>query len=276
MFYVQTQMKLSSLQLKKLEQQIKQISTDFLMPLYQKVKRATKKDGSFVSEADYAIQKHIQEVLLQDYPNIPLLGEEMPKETQLDVLDNKDVFWCLDPLDGTTNFLAGIPCFAISLALIVKGEAVAGIVYDPNRDESFSAIKGEGAWLNAKPLKIDFKENFITNAVALVDFKKMDSELAKRLVISPPYASQRSFGSVALDWCWLATNRCQLYYHSRHSIWDFAAGLLIFTEAGGLHSRVDGQELYLLTLDKQTVYAAVNIPLLEKWQRFIFDGQTCR
>ena len=264
-------MNISLAQLRKLEQQIKQISRQFLMPLYQKVKRATKKDGSFVSQADYEIQKQIQALLKQAFPSIPLLGEEMQRETQINIINNDAVFWCLDPLDGTTNFLAGIPYFAISLALIVNGEPIAGIVYDPERDESFSAIKGEGAWLNEQLLKINYKENFITNAVALVDFKKMDAELASRLVIAPPYASQRSFGSIALDWCWLASNRCQLYYHSRHSIWDYAAGLLIFTEAGGLHSRIDGQALYLLTLEKQAVYAAVNIALMDKWQRYLFD-----
>mgnify|MGYP001825704937 CR=1 FL=1 len=115
-----------------------------LLPRLASVKRGIKADGSFVTEADLAVQNRIEGQLKQHWPEIGFLGEEMSSDEQRSLLQSGKPIWCLDPLDGTSNFAAGIPYFAVSLALLKDGEVELGIVYDPLRDECFHARKGGG------------------------------------------------------------------------------------------------------------------------------------
>lgn len=248
---------------------VKKIAKESLLPKFASVTRRHKSDGSYVTEADEMMQQQLVELLLQFTPNIPVLGEEMTSNEQQQLLSDSQLLWCIDPLDGTTNFSGGLPYFSISLALLDQGEAIFAMVYDPIRDESFTAEKGQGAYLNGKRLHLPRQTIKISDSIALIDFKKLPTELSIPLVTNPPYASQRSLGSVALDWCWLASNRCQLYLHSRQKLWDFAAGLLIFSEAGGDHSTFDAGHLKFDHLDRQTAFAAINDSLLFEWGEWL-------
>lgn len=248
---------------------IKDVAQATLLPRFSHLDHRRKSDGSFLTEADGLMQQQIERQLLQLYPDIPLLGEEMGPEQQRQLLDSAPRLWCLDPLDGTTNFASGFPCFSVSLALLIDGKPHFGVVYDPIRDECFYALERGGAFLNQQRLLLPEIAPSIEDAVALVDFKRLPEPLILPLIQHPPYTSQRSIGSVALDWCWLAANRAQLYLHSRQGLWDFAAGELIFREAGGVYQRFDGAPLNFQQLERQQVIAALSPDLLQVWSEWL-------
>lgn len=251
-----------------------------VMPLYQQSESSVKPDGSLITDADLALQRRVSTALSQHYPEIPFLGEEMSEEEQEYLLSHStEGFWCLDPLDGTSNFVAGMPCFAVSLAYLRQGKTELGIIYDPVRQECFYAQAGQGAWLNGQRLKIHASETALADGVAMVDFKRLPEQLGCNLVTNPPYRSQRSIGSVALDWCWLAAGRLQLYLHGGQRLWDFAAGRLIFSEAGGYYSLTDemGQgAAYTQDLRPKIAKAALNRKLFEKWEAWIEQHRSSR
>ncbi len=225
----------------KVEHWVIDIAQAEIMPRFNRVKSQKKADGSLLTEADLAVQARLLERLQTQWPEIPLIGEEMTPQQQRDLFRSSAAFWCLDPLDGTTNFAAGLPYFAVSLALIEAGKVVAGWVYDPLRQECFRAERGNGAWLNDKPLSLtQSPPSTLAECVALVDMKRLPTALGIRLASNAPYRSQRSFGAVALDWCWLAAGRCHIYLHSRQNLWDYAAGSLVLAEAGGVVCISDG------------------------------------
>ena len=248
-----------------LKQIIISAARDELLPRFADVQRHTKMDGSFVTEADLAVQARITKELQQCYPDTALLGEEMTADEQAELLNNSESLWCLDPLDGTSNFAVGTPYYAISLALIERGVATLGIVYDPNRDECFVGIRGQGAFLNDEPLTVKAVDLPLSQCTALIDFKRLSSRLAMDLVAQRPYASQRSYGSVALDWCWMAASRFHVYLHGASNIWDYAAGLLIFNEAGGYSSTLEGDEIYVNELSKRSSVGALDQATFEQW-----------
>ena len=234
---------------------------------YHHAKARIKADGSLVTEADLAVQRHIETGLAARWPEIPLLGEEMDPEAQRRVVD-ADRFWCLDPLDGTTNFSTGLPYFCISLALIEHGRTVTGVIYDPIREESFRADLGRGACLNDTPFHLASTSTSLKESVALIDFKRLPSELIGRLAEAPPYRSQRNFGAIALEWCWLAAGRVDVYLHGSQKLWDYAAGSLIFDEAVGsarLFDSIGGALSAELTLAPRAAIAATNPALLQTW-----------
>jgi myo-inositol-1(or 4)-monophosphatase len=237
-----------------------------LLPRFAAVEGQWKTDGSLLTEADLAMQDQIGKALTTRWPKLEFLSEEMEEKVQTRLLANTDQgLWCLDPLDGTRNFAAGIPCFSISLALILKQEVVLGIVYDPVRDECFSAQKGQGAWLNGKVLGQRRLDSPLQSGIGLVDFKRLPPTLATRLVTEPPYSSQRSLGSVALDWCWIAAGRSHVYLHGRQKLWDYAAGSLILSEAGGYALTLAGEPVFQPTLEPRSVAAALEKTFFNEW-----------
>ena len=244
-----------------------------LLTRFQHTAFSYKQDGSLVTEADLNVQNRLQVALNELHPEIPLLGEEMSAQHQNAIInDGGGTFWCLDPLDGTSNFAAGIPFFSISLALIENGQLIMGIVYDPIRDECFVAEKGKGARLNDNELDATAAAHTtLDRCSAIIDFKRLSPELATRLAASPPYYSQRSFGSVALDWAWIAAGRGQVYLHGKQKLWDYAAGWLILDEAGGFSSTLDGQRSFRSTLEPRSAIAASNEDLYQQWFHWISD-----
>lgn len=255
--------------LSKLSHLIQQASKQELLPRFANVKRNIKGDGSFVTEADLACQHAIQKQLEELYPEHVFLAEEMTEEEQADLINSEKPIWCLDPLDGTSNFAAGIPYFSVSLCLIHKGEVQLAIVYDPTRDECFSAQHGHGAFLNQQPLSMPVHSLPLKQCTALIDFKRLDCRLKTKLINNPPYASQRSFGSVALDWCWLAAGRVHVYLHGRSNIWDYAGGEFIFREAGGDSCSLDGNAVFVKASIARSSVGAVNKELFTEWCQFL-------
>jgi len=205
-----------------------------------------------------------------------LLGEEMDTAEQESLLASPGAgLWCLDPLDGTGNFAAGIPFFSVSLALICDGVVQAGVVYDPCRDECFSALRGQGAWFNGRRLTAAREPAQVRDAMAMVDLKRLPDPLIRAVAKKAPYRSQRSFGSVALDWCWIAGGRCQVYLHGGQKLWDYAAGHLVMSEsgaAGGLLSEYDGDWSTELSLSPRIGVAATHADLLLQWRTWIAQG----
>ncbi|MDQ6965515.1 MAG: inositol monophosphatase family protein, partial [Mariprofundaceae bacterium] len=219
--------------------------TDILLPAYrQRDKQSSgKSDGSVVTETDLRCQQHIRQQLEARWPEIEFLGEEMTAEEQQTCLQGNDRYWCLDPLDGTTNFVTCFPGFALSLALIAHGSPQLACIVDPVRDETFSAELGQGAWLNAERLHANPVDQ-LASAVGFVDFKRLNAR--HRQIMSTPghYRSQRNIGSCALEWAWLAAGRSQFIVHGGEKIWDFSAGGLIATEAGCMLSDFAGLSLF--------------------------------
>lgn len=239
-----------------------------LLPRFTHVERQHKIDGSILTEADLATQQRIAEQLQQHWPDTVFLGEEMTAEQQTELLKSEQPIWCLDPLDGTSNFASGIPYFCVSLALIQKGKVTLGIVYDPLRDECFAA-KGKQASLNGQPLSIIKSGLSLKQTTAIIDFKRLPPEQASRIVQQVPYASQRSFGSVALDWCWLAMGRGHVYLHGRSNIWDYAAGQYIFNQAGGLSCTLQGEAIFIDELIPRSSVGALDENLFKEWTNFL-------
>ncbi|MDH5358715.1 MAG: inositol monophosphatase family protein [Gammaproteobacteria bacterium] len=245
------------------------VSKTELLPRFNSVKRNYKADGSIVTEADLIMQNRLSIALQKAYPDIKLLGEEMSAEQQQTLLSSGSPLWCLDPVDGTSNFAAGVPYFSVSLALIEEGQVSVGIVYDPIRDECFSARKNKGATLNGKPLTVQQIGLSLKRAIALIDFKRLPSELASQLVTETPYGSQRSLGSIALELCWIAAGRGHIYLHGNQLLWDYAAALLILTEAGGHACTSFGTPLLKNTLTPQSTVAALDAKLFNEWCQYL-------
>ena len=138
--------------LQAIAQKIREIARAEILSRFERVGYEFKDDGSVLTEADLAANQAITDYLQAHYPEIPLLSEEMEEAEQQRLLNESSLLWCLDPLDGTSNFASGIPLFATSLALFQDGKVVLAITYDPVRDELFTASLGGGAYLNGKRL----------------------------------------------------------------------------------------------------------------------------
>jgi len=254
----------------KLEVLIKQHAAEQIMPRYNQVAYRFKQDGSLVTEADSEMQKAMIGSLQQHWPEYVVLGEEMTEtEQQIQLDSDAEGLWILDPLDGTSNFANGIPIFSVSIALVIKNEVVLGVIYDPNRDEIFSAVKGEGAWLNGQALNSKTERETLSQCTAQIDFKRLKPEMRVCLSREHPYASQRNFGSGALDWCWLAAGRCQINIHGGQKLWDYVAGQLILSEAGGHAKTFAGESVFKKTLAPRSVMAAVNLSLFTQLQKYL-------
>lgn len=200
--------------------------------------------GDFVSRADVAAETILREELMGARPTYGWLGEESGGE------DGKDPTrrWIVDPLDGTTNFLHGLPHWAISIALEHKGQIVSGVVYDPAKDEMFYAEKGSGAWLNdSRRLRVSGRgrmiEAIFATGVPFASKRTLPATLQDLARIMPECAGVRRFGSAALDLAYVAAGRYDGYWERELNIWDVAAGALIATEAGALLEPIrEGQD----------------------------------
>ncbi|MGF1615811.1 MAG: inositol monophosphatase family protein [Gammaproteobacteria bacterium] len=241
-----------------------------LRPRFNSVRQQVKHDGSILTEADSAMDRRLQQELIQRWPSIRLLSEEMSADEQAVLLrDRRSPIWCVDPLDGTSNFAAGLPFYAVSLGLIMNGELAMGWVYDPEREECFSALRGGGAWLNGSPLVAKRRVVPLRRAVALVDFKRLPPKLGSILACNPPYGSQRNLGACALEWGWIAAGRGHLYLHGGQKLWDRAAGTLILSEAGGYASTLEEGSLLEPTLESTAVVASSDPDLFAEWRDWV-------
>jgi len=218
--------------LEKITQIIETAGQTILVPYFQKQnKQHIKGDGSIVTEADVMCQAYLQEQLNTLAPDISFLGEEMSQQTQLQCLQSEASFWCVDPLDGTSNFATPMPLFGISIALIQAGKPVLACIYDPIRKEMFTAIRGQGLQLNGQAA-LPHKATNLSEAVGFLDFKRLSEPLSIAFASQSIYRSQRNLGTCALEWAWLAAGRAQFIVHGGEKLWDYAAGSLLAQESG--------------------------------------------
>ena len=190
--------------------------------------------GDFVSRADIAAEQIIKEELMTGRPNYGWLAEEGGAEEGKDPTRR----WIVDPLDGTTNFLHGLPQWAISIALEHKSEIVSAVVFDAPNDEMYIAEKGQGAWLNDTRLRVSGRKRMIEALFATglpfggrSDLPETLQDLAR---ILPVCSGVRRFGAASLDLAYVAAGRYDGYWERNLNAWDIAAGVLIIREAGGL------------------------------------------
>ena len=195
--------------------------------------------GDFVSRADLAAEAILKEELTGARPNYGWLAEEGGEIAGKDPTRR----WIVDPLDGTTNYLHGLPHWAISIALEHKGQIVAGVIYDPAKDEMFLAEKGEGAWLNRTRLRVSARSRMIEAIFATglpyggrADLPETLQDLARLL---PVCAGVRRWGAAALDMAYVAAGRYEGFWERGLKPWDLAAGIVILREAGGLVEPID-------------------------------------
>jgi myo-inositol-1(or 4)-monophosphatase len=248
---------------------VRRVAAEEVMPRYLKVAHQRKADGSLFTEADLAAQQALTTRLRTIYPG-PVMGEEMTREQQAELWRVGDEgLWCVDPIDGTSNFVNGLPYFAVSVALMKHGRSVLGVVYDPVSDEVFHAVRGAGAWLGEERLPIKQHVPHIRNAMANVDFKRLEKHLAAELAASPPYSSQRNYGAGTLEWCYVAAGRIDLYLHGGQKLWDYAAGALILEEAGGRMCTLTQDDFWADDLWKRSVIAATDPALFQIWKNWI-------
>lgn len=248
-----------------LESIVREVAREAIMPRYLNAVREHKADGSSLTDADVASQK----ALIRRLPELrqaPVIGEEMSPKQQAECwAAGAEGVWCIDPIDGTTNFANGIPMFAVSVAYMVAGETQFGVVYNPITDEAFYASRESGAWLNGTRLPLRAPAASLRGAVAGIDFKRLQGTLASALVTTPPYYSQRNFGSSALEWCFVAAGRLDVYLHGGQALWDHAAGRLILEEAGGAASGLDGKPVGTDPLMRSATVLGANPALHREW-----------
>ncbi len=241
-----------------------------LMPSFGRCTHERKADGSLVTQADLAMEEAMERALRAERPEIAFVSEEMEEAARTEALcDREAPYWCLDPLDGTTNFTSGFPLYAVSLALVLECRVVMGIVYDPVRDELFRADRGRGAWVNRVRLGLETGYARDDTRIAIVDLKRLPLHLRHRLIEDAPYASQRNLGVCALEWAWIAAGRASVYLHGAQKIWDHAAGSLLLEEAGGHSITLEGEPVFDGSGQARSVCAALDGEIFHRWRRWL-------
>ncbi|MGH8196411.1 MAG: inositol monophosphatase family protein [Woeseiaceae bacterium] len=212
----------------------------------EKIKVELKGRNDFVSEADRAAERAVIDTILKHYPDHAILAEESGAQGASDYL------WVIDPLDGTTNFLHGFPVFAVSVALLHCGRMEHAAVYDPLRQELFTASRGQGAQLDGHKIRVS-RCKTLDRALIGTGFPFRNANLGLE-----PYmamlkkaiqhaAGVRRAGAAALDLCYVAAGRLDAFWETGLSKWDTAGGALIIREAGGIVSGLNGAEDFLET-----------------------------
>ncbi|MGB4673272.1 MAG: inositol monophosphatase family protein [Azovibrio sp.] len=254
------------------EAALRAVAETEILPRFLKVVREHKDDGSTFSEADIAAQEFLTRAL-ERLLHLPTLGEEMSEAAQQAAwaagLKSERGLWVMDPIDGSTNFLVGLPQFAVSVALLRDGKPVLGVSYLPLAREMFSAVAGQGAWMNGERLPLRPSGHQLSRAVACVDFKRLPPMLAARLVADSPIYSQRNFGSSVLEWCYLAAGRVDAVLHGGQRLWDHAAGSLLVREAGGCAATFREDDFDAADPWRRQVIAALNPDLFVRWRDWL-------
>ncbi|WP_035055519.1 inositol monophosphatase family protein [Andreprevotia chitinilytica] len=205
----------------------------------------TEKKGhnDFVSEVDRAAEQAIIETILEAYPNHAIHAEESGNQ------GNSEFTWIIDPLDGTTNFLHGFPQYAVSIALEHKGVITQAVVYDPNRNDLFTATRGVGAFLNDRRIRVskarELSEALVGTGFPYTNFKNLDVYLNIFRDMAQKAAGVRRPGAAALDLAYVACGRFDGFFEFDLKLVDIAAGTLLVQEAGGLVTDLNGEEKFL-------------------------------
>lgn len=212
-----------------------------------RVSFAEKNPNDFVTDVDRAAEEAVIEVLQKAYPSHAFLGEE--SGTTGNVNDESEFVWIIDPLDGTTNFIHGFPQYCVSIALQQRGQITQAVVYDPTRNDLFTATKGGGAYLNEKRIRVS-KRDKIADALLGTGFpfknmEELDAYIEMFKIIVTNSAGLRRPGSAALDLAYVACGRLDGFFEKGLKPWDMAAGALLITEAGGIMGTFEGESDYM-------------------------------
>ena len=217
----------------------------------EKLQVSAKGPSDFVTNADLKAEKIIIEELLKAKKNYSIISEESGIQNNKD----KDNVWIIDPIDGTSNFLHGVPHFSISIALKSNNEIIAGLIYDPIKDEMFYAEKNNGAYFNNQRIRVSQKKNVASCLFATGGQIKTEIDLITRKT-----------GSAALDMAYVAAGRFDGYFQNNLNLWDIAAGIIIVKEAGGTVNQIS-----LSKNDNIKIIAsstAINEKILDKLKNF--------
>jgi len=217
----------------------------------EKLQVSIKGPADFVSNADLKAEKIIIEELKKARPYYSIISEEDGSETNKD----KDHTWIIDPIDGTTNFLHGVPHFAISIALKSGDEIVSGLIYDPIKDEMFYAEKENGAFFNNQRIRVSKKRELNSCLFATGGVPKNEVDLPLR-----------KSGSAALDIAYVAAGRYDGYFQNNLNLWDIAAGIIILKEAGGMINEIDLSQNKNIQIRASSM--AINEKMMEKLKNF--------
>jgi len=210
----------------------------------EKLKVEKKGHNDFVSDADHAAERAVIATVQKHYPEHAFLAEESG------VTGESDFVWIIDPLDGTTNYLHGFPVFAVSIGLQIKGKLEHAVVYDPLRQELFTASRGQGAQLDGRKIRVSGRDRLEQSLIGTgFPFRQADAEMTPylemlRKVVRHTSGVRRP-GAAALDLCYVAAGRLDAFWETGLSPWDLAAGALIIREAGGIVSGLDGSEDFM-------------------------------
>ena len=218
----------------------------------EKLQVSVKGPSDFVSNADTKTEKIIIEELSKAKKNYSIISEEDGSKINQDT----DNVWIIDPIDGTTNFLHGVPHFAISIALKTNNEIVSGLIYDPIKDEMFYAEKNSGAFFNNRRIRVSSKKEINSCLFATGgkdDGKKIDLNIRKS-------------GSAALDMAYVASGRYDGYFQKNLNLWDIAAGIILVKEAGGIVNEIDISQNKNIKVTAAS--SAINEKMLEKLTNF--------
>jgi myo-inositol-1(or 4)-monophosphatase len=211
------------------------------------LKVSTKQQSDYVTEVDKAAEATIIDTLRETYPKHAILAEETGHSGQ----EDSEYQWIIDPLDGTTNFIHGFPQYAVSIAMAHKGVLTHAVIFDPSRNELFTASKGAGAYLNDKRIRVSKRirldEALIGTGFPYRVFDHVDAYLAIFKEMTKRTAGVRRPGAASLDLAYVACGRLDGFWEFGLSPWDMAAGALLIGEAGGLVSDLAGDSNYLAT-----------------------------
>jgi myo-inositol-1(or 4)-monophosphatase len=219
--------------------------------------------GDFVTASDKRVEKILIDELLKARPNYSVLSEEAGK------INNDDAYkWIIDPIDGTANFLHGIPHFAISIGLEKDGEIICGIIYDPIKDEMFVAEKGNGSYLNNQRIRVSARPK-LKDCVIFTGGPKYEAE--NRELMLKEYNSFsskvllpiRKMGSAALDMAYVASGRCDGFWHRNLNYWDIAAGIILVKESGGFVTDFNGENAFLQNKTLLATNSRINTEMIE-------------
>jgi len=226
--------------------------------------------NDFVTEVDLASEKEIIRVLKASYPDHAFLGEESGLSHQADNV------WIIDPLDGTTNFLHGFPQYCVSIALEQKGEITQAVIYDPNRNDLFTATKGQGAYLNQRRMRVSnkskLKESILGTGFPFRDFQHLPVYLKIFEDVVRGTSGVRRPGSAALDLAYVAAGWFDGFFEINLSKWDIAAGGLLVTEAGGIVSDFSEKDGWLESGNIIATTPKIYDPLIKIIQSHITDN----
>ena len=214
----------------------------------------------FVSDKDQMSENMIREMIREKYPDHLFFGEESvygcapeEEEAQINAFRDEDFVWVVDPIDGTVNYIRDYPQYAISIGIVHQREIVAGVIYDPFRDELFTAVKGQGAFCNGEPIHVsgakEAGDAIINTSMPTNSMQTREQMVSRIPLVSETFQSMRIWNCAAISLASVACGRSDADYEAGIHLWDMAAGIILVREAGGKVSQLDGSPCALTETD---------------------------